>query len=206
MVARPKRRSCDVKPDSAGMNYENVEIESGGVTLRGWLILQRRDGADVKADIVIMLHGWGGNASKMLDFGKILYGAGKHLLILNARNQGDSGSKGFSSGFTFYKDLEAGIDFLNVNGFGRIIDRNIVFGHSMGATAAIIAAVNDKRVSAGIICAAFSDPAEMIKRAFSWHKIPEFPFVRMFIKFFEIYNGSKIQDVTPLVQIKKLNL
>ena len=67
-------------------------------------------GVDV-APAVVVMHGWGANASLMLPVVAPLHAAGLAVLLIDARCHGDSDGEPFTSLPRFTEDIEAGLDW-----------------------------------------------------------------------------------------------
>jgi len=194
---------CSTTPDSAGLPYENIAFESDGATIRGWLIKKTNLSKNEKSDFIIITHGWGSNASRMIPYARIFYESGFNVVLFSTRNQGNSGKSGYSSAYQFSRDINATVDYIKQE---YPISSIMLFGHSMGASATILAISGDGRIEGGIACSAFADSLEMTKRALRWHKIPSFPFIWFFVKFFEWYHKISIMDVMPATQIRHISV
>jgi pimeloyl-ACP methyl ester carboxylesterase len=159
MMARafaPPQRDTTDTPGSLGLPGEQVWLESvNGTRLHGWFIP-----VDGDAPAVVVLHGWGGNASLMLPLAPYLHRAGFHALFLDARNHGISEHDSFASMPRFAEDLEVAADWLRVH---RHVTSLGVIGHSVGAGAAILSASRSGRFQAVVAVSSFAHPGEMMR-------------------------------------------
>ena len=127
----PPQRPQPHTPRDLGLPEVEVELLSvTGTDLRGWLIPVGRP-----APAVVVLHGWGANASLMLPLAAPLHAAGFHALFLDARNHGRSEHDDFSSMPRFAEDLEVALTWLAAR---DEVTRIGVIGHSVGAGAALL--------------------------------------------------------------------
>ncbi|MFZ0790572.1 MAG: alpha/beta fold hydrolase, partial [Chromatiaceae bacterium] len=102
-------------PADQGFAFESVRIPTvRGRYLFGWLLP-----APDAARTVVMLHGWGSNAELMLPIAAPLRQAGLNVLLLDARNHGQSDSDTFSSLPRFAEDLGQAIAWLKRQQPGR---------------------------------------------------------------------------------------
>ena len=87
-----------------------------------------------------------------------LHAGGYSVLLIDARNHGNSDADSFSSMPRFAEDLEAAFAWLASR--PRIEAARIaVLGHSVGAAAALLAASREPRIAAVVSIAAFAHPA-----------------------------------------------
>ena len=116
------------------------------------LDLRTRDGLRVHAWLftsatargtVVLLHGHGGNKHTLLPLAKILY-PDYHLLLLDSRGHGESEGDRTTIGCEERLDVVAAVDELERRALGPVG----VFGTSMGAVTAILAAAEDERIVA----------------------------------------------------------
>ena len=122
-----------VTPQQAGMDYQDVEINSAGEELHGWLapVPQARG-------TVLFFHGNAGNVSHRLDYLRMFRELGFSVLIFDYRGFGKSSGEPSETGT--YQDAEAAWNYLVKT--RRIAPSSIVlFGESLGgAVAAWLAA------------------------------------------------------------------
>lgn len=151
----PPQRPQPHTPADLGLPEIDVELTSvRGTKLRGWLVP-----VTGRAPGVVVLHGWGGNASLMLPLAIHLHRAGFHALFLDARNHGRSEHDDFSSMPRFAEDLEVALQWLagrsSVTGVG-------VVGHSVGAGAALLLGSRSTLPEAIISVSAFAHPGRLM--------------------------------------------
>ncbi|MEA1902918.1 MAG: alpha/beta fold hydrolase [Actinomycetota bacterium] len=152
----PPQRDSRQTPADLGLPEEDVWLAGGNRTrLHGWFIP-----VDQKAPAVIVLHGWGGNASLMLPLAPHLHRAGFHTLFLDARNHGLSEHDGFTSMPRFAEDLEVAADWTRAH---PAVTSAGVIGHSVGAGAAILSASRGDRLDAVVSVSAPAHPGDMMR-------------------------------------------
>ena len=152
---RNPRVKSERDPSSLGLAFETVRFPTaGGKSLHGWWIPSGR----AEAPVLVLVHGWGRNAARMLPYIEMLHPAGFDLLAFDARHHGESDEDGFASMPKFSEDIRAAVDEVQrrrseVQGVG-------VLGLSVGGSAAIHAAAHDGRIRAVAAVGAFATPAD----------------------------------------------
>lgn len=165
LMVNPPRAKQWRTPDDEGWQYENVYFEaSDGVPISSWFIPAT---GDSPCPAVVIVHGWtwnrlgsaedrvlsripGSSPVDLLVPARALRDAGYHLLMVDLRNHGRSGS---SPTVTFGPD-EAN-DLLGAVSHLRSredvdADRIGVLGYSMGANAVMFACAKTKDIKAAI--------------------------------------------------------
>lgn len=143
-------------PAEWGLEYEDVYLSSrDGVRLHGWYIPH-----DKAEEVVLFLHGNGGNISHRGASIDIFNRIGLNTLIIDYRGYGKSeGSPGEKG---FYEDARAAWRYL-IEQRGFKTEQIIIFGRSIGAAVAtkLAAEVGPERV---ILESAFSRSRDMANR------------------------------------------
>jgi uncharacterized protein len=191
----PSRRT----PANLGIPFLDIRFPTGnGRTLHGWWMPVD----DRQRPALVLIHGWGRNAERMLPYVAILRPMGYHLLAFDARHHGTSDRDGHASMKKFSEDIRAALDFLA----GRPeVDagRLGVLGLSIGGSAAIHAAAHDARLRAVVTVGAFAHPREaMLEMGLgrTW-LAPAMPLV---FRFMEWRVGAKLDDLAPERQIARV--
>jgi pimeloyl-ACP methyl ester carboxylesterase len=179
-------------PAGYGFTFEKVRIPTvRGRHLFGWLLTT--PGA---VRTVVMLHGWGSNAEQMLPIAAPLRRAGLNVLLLDARNHGQSDSDTFSSLPRFAEDLGQAIGWLKRHQPVRA--RQIaVLGHSVGAGAALFEATRNPDIAAVISIGAFAHPAEVTQRTLRRLRLPRFV-TFLVIRYVEWVIGRRFEAIAPV--------
>ena len=130
---QPDVEGSPATPADIGLDYEPVRFTTDdGVTLSGWLIPAARD----TRTAVIILHGFTGHRlAELAAFVPWLH-EDHHVLQFDFRGHGESGPGWVTLGGFERRDVAAAVAFLRSRGLGPLA----LFGVSMGATIAIIAA------------------------------------------------------------------
>ena len=122
-------------PADRGLPYENVSFTTPeGLTLWGWLI----PGSPEEA--IVLASGYLETRWHVLKYAPFLQRAGYTLLLFDPRGTGESDGELYAFGAYEPEDIRAAVEYLRSQGFAKIG----LFGHSNGATAALIAAAQLK--------------------------------------------------------------
>jgi dienelactone hydrolase len=166
LLVNPPRAKTWMTPADKGWEYEDVYLEtSDGVPISSWFIPTVDDGP---RPAVVIVHGWtwnrlgtpahdilariaGSSPVALLKPARALHNAGYHVMMIDMRNHGHSGS---SPTVTFGHDDEAK-DLLGALSYLRTrqdvdADRIGVLGYSMGANAVIFACARTQDVKAAV--------------------------------------------------------
>jgi len=173
---------------------------SHGIALDGWLVKP----AAARFPTVVVPHGWGSNAARMLPLAKVLQAEGFGVLLYDTRGHGTSGAHGPVTIRTFAEDLLAAVHHLTQRpdiGPTRIG----VFGHSMGGAAAIVAASTESRIGAVVSSAAFADIDDLIRRTLRCLHIPQWPFLPLVRWIVELHLHITTDGLSPGKRIGKIN-
>lgn len=168
----------------------------GGKRLMAWLVLPpRASGGPVPA--VLVMHGWGANASMMAPVVPPLHAAGFAVLLVDARCHGLSDDETFTSMPRFAEDIATGLDWLRRQpeiAAGQLA----LLGHSVGAAAALLHAARHDDVQAVISLSAFAHPAEVMRRFMSEKRIPHAVLGWYVLRHVQRVIGVGFDDIAPL--------
>jgi uncharacterized protein len=118
---------------------EEIDLTArDGIRLHSWLFRSPTATASV-----IVLHGHGGNKHMTLPLAGMLH-PDYNVLLLDHRGHGDSEGLRTTIGYEERLDVHAAVDVLVGRGLGPVG----IFGMSMGAATAILAAAEDERIAA----------------------------------------------------------
>ncbi len=155
MLVRPETRpllpetaGAPATPADLGLDYESIDlVTADGVRLAAWYIPAAR----ATTTAVVVLHGFTGNRLPELA-GFVPWLQQRHnVLQFDFRGHGASDGETVTMGAREHADIEAAVDYLR----GRGLDRIALFGVSMGAAVAILAAP-DLPVAAVVADAAYA--------------------------------------------------
>jgi alpha-beta hydrolase superfamily lysophospholipase len=144
----PDEEDHPATPADLGMTYEEVAFDTeDGVRLSGWFIPADQE----TTTAVVVLHGFTGHRlPELAGFVPWLHER-HHVLQFDFRGHGESGPGRVTMGSHERRDVAAAVDYLRLRGLGPIA----LFGVSMGAAAAILAAP-DLPVAAVVADAAYA--------------------------------------------------
>ncbi|MFH1549721.1 MAG: alpha/beta fold hydrolase [Planctomycetota bacterium] len=129
--------------------------------LHGWFLPADKAKAHPSKPCVLLCHGLGGNISQMLPRVNSLHENGCDVLAFDFRGHGESGGVFASLGYFEMRDVIAAIDYLRDE---RGIQRVALYGFSMGAVAALLAAAHDGRVAAVVA----ESPYDSMQSVVTW--------------------------------------
>jgi len=198
---RAPRLAHQRTPADEGLGAESVRLPtSDGKTLFAWFVPVP---ARTPSPAVVVMHGWGANASLMLPALKPLHAAGFAVLLLDARCHGQSDDAAFTSLPLFAEDIEAGLDWLRQN---PLVDAQClaVMGHSVGAGAALLCATRRPDVRAVISLSAFAHPREIMRTYLAEAHIP-YPVLGWYVmRHVQTVIGARFDDIAPLNSMARL--
>ena len=155
--------SFSLTPDNLHLNYKEVYFYSQDrERLHGWFFP-----ADKDAPVILYCHGNACNISDMLEHTSLLIEKNLQVFLFDYRGYGKS--TGTPSEKGIYMDAQAAYDYL-VNEENIPTDKIVLFGHSLGAAAAIHIAQKNK-IRSIIIESAFTSTKDMSKKIFPFNTV-----------------------------------
>ena len=195
LFAVPQRAVPDTTPAHLGLEGEHVWIDGpSGKRLHAWFIP-----VDTEAPAVVVLHGWGGNATDMLPIAPGINSVGFHALFLDARTHGLSDNEDFMSMPRFAEDLDTALAWLHARDDVTTVG---VIGHSVGAAAAILAASRDTTIDAVVAVASFAHPEELMWRAIPYPAPVKWTLLRIIRRMI----GVSFDDIAPRNRIGEVKV
>jgi dipeptidyl aminopeptidase/acylaminoacyl peptidase len=197
---RAPRLAHHSTPAALGLPAQQVRLPAAaGKTLFAWFVPV----ADASsAPAVLVMHGWGANASLMLPAVAPLHAAGFAVLLLDARCHGASDDETFSSLPRFAEDIESGLDWLQQQ---PGVDRHqlAIIGHSVGAGAALLCATRRRDLRAVVSLSAFAHPREVMRRLLASYRIP-YPVLGWYVlHHVQRVIGARFDDIAPLASMAR---
>lgn len=166
-------RNAGKTPQSFGLQYQSIEFQSSdGVSLKGWYV---PGGPDARGTIVYC-HGHNRTRVEMLPMAVFGHSLGYDGLLFDFRHSGQSGGKIGTLGYLERLDAIAAVHYaLNRERAARPI---VLWGVSMGASAALMAASETPEVAAVISDSSFlSFRHVIVHHAHLFFHLPSFPIV-----------------------------
>jgi uncharacterized protein len=173
-----------------------------GKRLFGWMVSPPR-AAQHPAPAVLVMHGWGANASMMGSVVPPLHAAGFAVLLLDARCHGRSDDEAFTSMPRFAEDIAAGLAWLRTQP-DIAPDRLALLGHSVGAAAALLHASHHHDVRAVISLSAFAHPQEVMRRFMAEKRVPYPVLGWTILRHVQRVIGATFDDIAPLHAIVRV--
>jgi pimeloyl-ACP methyl ester carboxylesterase len=148
-------------PQSFGLDFHDVEFNSAdGIRLRGWYV----PASGVAKGTIIYCHGHNRSRVEMLPEAAFAHGLGYNGLLFDLRHQGHSDGTITSVGYWERLDAEAATRYaLAAENAAPPV---LLWGISMGAAAALMAAAESPDVAAVISDSTFLNYSDMIKHHF----------------------------------------
>lgn len=185
-----------LQPADLGLTTRSVRIPvASGLSLFAWYVPAGT--AAQPAPAIVLLHGWGGNASTLLSAAQALYRAGYAVLLPESHNHGRSDRDGHSSLPRFAQDLDLALDWLLAQ---PDIDarRLSALGHSVGGAAVLLSASRRHDLHAAISVSAFAHPEQVMRRWLAARRVPYWPLGWLVNRYVEGVIGARFRDIAPL--------
>ncbi len=190
---RPVDRQLTETPATFGAEFKDVEFQtSDNIKISAWLLPSRE-----KHATIIFSHGMFRSRRELLGRAIELWKLGYGALLYDSRNHGASGEARVSLGYHERLDAEAAVLFLREE--IKTNDRIVLYGISMGAVTALLAAAETPEVAAVISDSAFlsfEDTTAHHVRVF--FRLPAFPLaneLRYFIEQRANFDGEKLNTL-----------
>jgi len=179
-------------PAAFGMDFQTASIPSvAGKRLFAWYLP-----VSGSTSTVILLHGWGGNAELMLPVALPFHQAGMSVLLLDARNHGQSDSHSFSSMPRFAEDVGMAVDWVKKRTASHR-PRIVLLGHSVGAAAVLLTASRRNDIAAVISISGFAHPEWMMRRYLRRLHLPGV-LISWILRYVQWVIGYRFGDIAPL--------
>ncbi|HJW56823.1 MAG TPA: alpha/beta fold hydrolase [Burkholderiaceae bacterium] len=197
----PQPAQEGAQPAELGLPARPVRIAADrGLHLFAWYIPVLHESP---APAVVLMHGWGGNASTLLPAAQALHRAGYAVLLPESRNHGRSDRDDHSSLPRFAQDLDYALDWLKAQP-GIDTTRMAMLGHSVGGAAVLLSASRRHDLCAAISVSAFAHPEQIMRRWLSaWH-IPYLPLGWLINRYVEQVIGQRFSAIAPVATLRKI--
>ncbi len=191
------------QPVELGLTAQSVRIHAaGGLRLFAWYL--PADTAAPLTPAIVLLHGWGGNASTLLPAAKALHDAGYAVLLPESRNHGRSDRDSHSSLPRFAQDLDSALDWLRAQP-GIDGTHLSALGHSVGAAAVLLSASRRHDLYAVVSVSAFVHPEQVMRRWLAVRHVPYWPLGWVVNRYVESVIGARFNDIAPLHTLARVS-
>jgi dipeptidyl aminopeptidase/acylaminoacyl peptidase len=200
----PPRYPLQILPSTYRADYETVSFSSeDDITLKGWFVKPAHPAS--KAPVIIICHGVGANKSDFTELAVALSRRGYFVLLFDFRAHGESGGSRSSLGYHEQKDIAAALDLLKSR--PEVDPKRVgIYGFSMGASTAILAAARTHAFSAVVVDSAFTSLKDMARSTITgFYHLPSFPFLYLAVLEYELYFQTEIDSLSPLSVIKDIS-
>ena len=192
-TARPS-----LNPARMGLVCEEVEIQTeDGFRLTAWWMPK---GKPERAPVVI-LHGLGASKAHMIDYILLAQEQGNPTLAIDFRGHGGSDPSLTSIGFYESRDAAAAMEFVRTRRAGD----PVLWGTSMGAVSALLAAARDGS-AAGVIADAPFDTYRntVLHHAKLFYGLSEFPLITLAMPMIESRARFRVDEVDCLRAVEQI--
>lgn len=192
------------------MPFDNITFTSQGLSIQGWFVPASPDSKrslepiSSKPPLVIIVHGWGSNRTRVLRYIDPLYNEGYALLLFDARGHGDSDPYPTPSGIMFRDDVRAALDYAQTR---NDIDLNkiAIFSYSLGAFGSTLAMDQESRIKVMVTDSMPIRMETMIKSELKRHKLPVFPLAYFIPKIWYFRIGISAKEAKNLDIVSIIN-
>jgi pimeloyl-ACP methyl ester carboxylesterase len=137
------KENKDMTPASFELASEDVAFKAAdGVELKGWWVP-----AQDARGTVVLVHGLNRSRIEMVRKAPFLHSHGWNALLFDLRHHGDSGGASTTFGYREKEDVRAAVALARSRSSAPVV----VWGVSLGAASAVLAAAEDPTV-AGVVC------------------------------------------------------
>ena len=200
----PPRYPLHIPPSDYRADYETVSFSSeDGITLKGWFVKPAHPAS--RAPVIVICHGVGANKSDFTELAVALSKRGYYVLLFDFRAHGESGGSRSSLGYHEQKDITAAVAFLKSR--PEIDPKRIgIYGFSMGASTAILAAARAHAFSAIVVDSAFTSLKDLSHTVITgFYHLPSFPFLQLAMIEYELYFQTRINNISPVSVIRDIS-
>jgi pimeloyl-ACP methyl ester carboxylesterase len=186
-------------PDAVGLSVTPVEFASqDGISLRGWWNV-----GDASKPVIIFVHGLNRSRLEMLERAADANHRGYGVLLFDLRNHGESGRAYTTIGIFESRDVCAASQYVKNRDLGRA---QIIWGVSMGASSAILAAKQCPGFSAIISDSSFLSFRDTIAHHLTLlFRLPAFPIANLIVAITSYRLGLDPEDGNVEAAIRGLN-
>jgi dipeptidyl aminopeptidase/acylaminoacyl peptidase len=173
----PVRMLVEGNPLDYGLDYQNhIFTTRDGLELKAWLILPPPSLRTGRLPTIFAVHGYSTSRWDIIERCALLARAGFLVIAYDQRASGESEGTAVTGGPLETADLRSVID--QAVTLPEVDPERLgVYGFSMGATVAIIAAAGDERIDAVVADSPYASLREISAKVLRDRGLPEWPFV-----------------------------
>jgi len=181
--------------------FEEIKVQSGNLRLRGWL--GRGSMPPTRAGVLIV-HGFGDNLESYVEVGRAFRKRGHPVLLIDLRGHGGSEGKGTTLGDHESGDVRAALTHLR--SLGLAAKGLVLVGYSLGATSCLLAAAEERDLSAIIVESPFDTMRETVAHHGQLlYGIPRWvPLAPIAIAFAEIWKGFDADRIDTVAAARRI--
>jgi pimeloyl-ACP methyl ester carboxylesterase len=196
---RPMDRNLTETPANYGATFKDIEFQtSDGVKISGWLLPSRE-----KHATIVYSHGLFRSRRELLQRAVDLWKLGYGALLYDSRNHGLSGKARVTMGYNERLDAKAAVQYLETE--AHTTDRIVLFGISMGASAALLAAAETPEVAAVVSDSSFLSFKDTVDHHINMFlRLPAFPFANELRFYVERRGGFDGSQLDPLDAVRRI--
>ena len=195
----PHRHPATSTPAEVGLAYEDVRfISEDGLRIAAWYVPSTNRSA------VILLHGLGGNRGGGLRLARDLAAHGYGLIMLDLRAHGDSEGAVSTLGVLEVRDVRAAVDYLQTR---PDVDaaRITIYGGSLGASVAVLAAAEIPEIRAVVADSAFASVDWLVGNQFgNLLALPPW-MASLVVRWGNIQTGVDATRVAPVERVGRIS-
>jgi 8-oxo-dGTP diphosphatase len=201
-TARPPRRGLERTAADLGVPHELIEFRAfDGITLRGeWM---EPTGVRPDQTIAVLVHGWTGNSGTMMYVAEPLLAAGHPVFSIDVRRHGRSDDAPFVTIRHFRDDLKHALELTRAR---RPAAPIAVVGHSLGGSAALLAAAAGAPIDAIALVAAPADLFEVTAGMFTDRGLPGSLLTRVLRPFWQRRAGEPFTGLDPAARASQVTV
>ena len=201
-TARPPRRGLERTAADLGLPHELIEFRAfDGITLRGeWM---EPPGVRPDHTVAVLVHGWTGNSGTMMYVAEPLLEAGYPVFSIDVRRHGRSDDAPYVTIRHFRDDLKHALELTRAR---RPAAPIVVVGHSLGGSAALLAAAAGAPIDAVALVAAPADLFEVTAGMFRDRGLPGGLMTRVLRPFWQRRAGEPFTGLDPAARAAELEI
>ena len=186
LVHKFPRKPVQDRPDWGRVIDTRIPSKDGG-----FLEVWRVDPEGESRGVVILAHGWSRNRDRMVGRARIFGPMGFTTIMQSARDHGGSSRRWFMNAPRFAEDIEAVLDWVH--------EPVLVYGHSFGAAAAVIAAGKAPgKIRVLFLEACYARTREALLSLYrNYNRVFGVLFAPMVVQWMDVYYRRGLDAVSP---------